>query len=116
MSTTNIYFDVERLPPDILSYVDDQFYDLAKAYLGQGRSDLLKIQEINSVPCFLMTDDVSEILHMDIDCDELMNIKKNLCFKLKDGSFMVKPGIDIGFKCFKEILLRKTESKIKESK
>ncbi|CAF0975179.1 unnamed protein product [Didymodactylos carnosus] len=116
MSTPQIYFDLDKLSSNALSFTDQQFYDLVKDLLGGSQAKLLAYQHINSVPCFLMSDDVCDILNYDIDDPELDEIREEICFKLKSGQYMVKGGIKTSFSCLKEYLLKKTEEKLNEPK
>ena len=50
-----IFQDIAELPIDVLSLVDGKFYDFVHEKLGEYQSILLKIQHINSVACFLLT-------------------------------------------------------------
>lgn len=106
----------ETLPTDILSRIDQQFFSFVRENLGKSFSDLLEILQINSATCFLMTDDFLDILDMDIEHEQLINLKKSICFRLKDGSTVIKPGIVAGFKCFREALVNKKETIMKQMK
>ena len=113
MSPLNIHLVAETLPSDILSRIDEQFYNFVREILGKSFSDLLEILQINSATCFLMTDDFLEILNMNIDHQNLIDLNKSICFRLTDGSTVIKPGRVAGFKCFKEALLNKREMVMK---
>jgi hypothetical protein len=113
MFTQAVFYDTHDLPSDVLSLIDHQFYDFVQGRLGEHQSSLLKLQEINSVPCFLLTNDSCEVLNVNIDDIEVNLLKKHVCFALPDGSFVVKPCIRTGFKCLRDILTKKTEEKLK---
>lgn len=106
----------ETLPTDILSRIDEHFFSFVREILGKSFSDLLEILQINSASCFLMTDDFLDVLNMDIEHKQLIDLKKSICFQLKDGSTVIKPGIVAGFKCFKEALINKREMIMKQMK
>ena len=116
MVTQTVFYDTRDLPPDVLTLIDDQFYDFVQGRLGEYQSSLLKLQEINSVPCFLLTDDPCQVLNLNIDDNEVKLLKRHVCFSLSDGSFVVKPGVRTGFKCLRDILTKKTEEKLKQAK
>ena len=116
MSPTDIHLIAETLPLDILSRIDEQFYSCVKGILGKSFSDLLEVAQINSATSFLMSDNFLDILQMDIDHQPLIELKKAICFRLTDGSTVVKPGIMAGFKCFKEALVTKREMVMKQIK
>jgi hypothetical protein len=116
MISQNVFYDTKDLPGNILTLVDDSFYDFIEQRLGVDRSSLLKLQQINSVPCLLLTGDPCEILNLNIDDYDLNLLKNKMCFLLYDGSFVVKPGVITGFKCLRELLTKKTEEKLKHSR
>ncbi|CAF2902885.1 unnamed protein product [Rotaria sp. Silwood2] len=116
MSTQNLFYDSNDLPSNVLTLIDDKFYDFVEQHLGMYQSLLLKIQQINSVSCFLLTDDPCHILSLSINDNELYELKKHICFQLSDGSFFVKPGVKIGFKCLHDLLTKEVEEKLKKSK
>ena len=84
MVTQTVFYDTRDLPPDVLTLIDDQFYDFVQGRLGEYQSSLLKLQEINSVPCFLLTDDPCQVLNLNIDDNEVKLLKKHVCFLLSD--------------------------------
>ncbi|CAF1509223.1 unnamed protein product, partial [Rotaria sp. Silwood1] len=104
----------KSLSPSVLYLTDDDFYDFIKKQLGYHQSRLLEIQKISCTSVFLMTDDICDALELDIDCKELNDLKEELCFKLKDGSFIVRPGIKNSFGCLKTVMMKLTEDKLKE--
>ncbi|CAF1510688.1 unnamed protein product [Rotaria sordida] len=116
MSSENIFHETKDLPTNVLTLVDDLFYEFVEQRLGLYQSLLLKIQEINSVPCFLLINDPCEVLNLDIKDDNLNLLKKKICFSLSNGSFVVKPGFKTSFKCLRDLLSRKTEEKLKQSR
>jgi hypothetical protein len=111
-----IFYDTQDLPSNVLSLIDHQFYDFVQGRLWKHQSSLLKLQEINSVPCFLLTNDPCAVLNLNIDDIEVNLLKKHLCFSLSDGSFVVKPGIRTSFKCLRDILTKKTEEKLQQAR
>ncbi|CAF1068711.1 unnamed protein product [Didymodactylos carnosus] len=113
---SSIFYDLQSLPEEALSYTDLKFYDMVRDLLGCSHARLLQFQHINSVPCFLLTDDVCDVLKMEIDDTELDAIRDEICYKLKSGGYVVKGGIQTSFRCFKEFLLKKTEEKMKQLK
>jgi hypothetical protein len=116
MFTQTIFYDTQDLPSDVLSLIDHQFYDFVQGRLGENQQSLLKLQEINSVPCFLLTNDPWEVLNLNIDDIEVNLLKKHVCFSLSEGSFVVKPGIRTSFKCLRDILTKKIEQKLKQTR
>jgi hypothetical protein len=108
MSFQNVFHETRDLPVNVLTLVDNNFYEFVEQHLGVYQSLLLKIQQINSVPCFLLTNDPCEILNFNINDDDLNVLKTKICFPLSDGSFIVKSGIKTGFLCLRDLLSRKT--------
>ncbi|CAF1401877.1 unnamed protein product [Adineta ricciae] len=92
MSSQNIFHDTRSLPTNVLTLVDDQFYEFVEQRLGMYQSLLLKMQEINSV--------------------QLIKI----CFPLEDGSFIVKPGVKNSFTCLRNLLSKKIDEKLKPTR
>ncbi|CAF0898074.1 unnamed protein product [Didymodactylos carnosus] len=58
---------------------------------GDVEADILKVQGIHNVLCLLHTPNVLSIL--DLDCNEVDEIKQNACFKLNNGEFVIKQGV-----------------------
>ncbi|CAF1189710.1 unnamed protein product [Didymodactylos carnosus] len=94
--TTTLIFDINQLPTDVLTFTDARFYDFVKEILGETEADLLKMQAINNVPSFLLTDDICGVLELDIDSQELDDLRKKISFRLKDGTVIVKAGVKSG--------------------
>jgi hypothetical protein len=60
MSSQNVFHETKDLSTNLLTLVDDMFYDFVEKRLGVYQSSLLKIQQINSVSCFLLIHDPCE--------------------------------------------------------
>jgi hypothetical protein len=116
MFSQSVFYDTADLPVNVLNLIDQQFYSFVQERLEECQSELLKIQQINSVPCFLLTDDPCQVLNLNIDDNEVKLLKKQICFLLSDGSFVVKPGVKNGFKCLRDILTKKTEEKLRQTR
>ncbi|CAF1200566.1 unnamed protein product [Didymodactylos carnosus] len=89
---------------------------MVRDLLGCLHARLLQFRHIDSVPCFLLTHDVCDVLKVEIDDTELDAIRDEICYKLKSGGYVVKDGIQTSFRCFKEFLLKKTDQKMKQLK
>jgi hypothetical protein len=116
MSLTNFFFDLGRVPDDVLSYTDQSFYDFVETFTGKIHARILALLHISSVPCFLLTENPCAILTMDIEDEMLRTLNQEACFKLKNNQYIVKPGIENSFKCLKELLSKKTEETLKKTK
>ncbi|UJR18385.1 hypothetical protein I4U23_005289 [Adineta vaga] len=116
MSFPKVFHDTKNLPRNILTLVDDDFYRFVEQRLGVYQALLLKIQQINSVPCFLLSGDPCEVLNLNIDDDDVNDLKRKMCFILSDSSCFIKPGVRTGFKCLNELLSKETDHKLKQSR
>ena len=54
-----------------------------------------------------MIEDPLDIFYQDVDDHELDQLKEQLCFKLKNERFFIKPGILSGFRSLREALKNK---------
>ncbi|CAF3587897.1 unnamed protein product [Rotaria socialis] len=116
MYSKSFFLDTSRLPDDVLSYTDEVFYTFVEVHLGRIHARLLSYLQIRSVPCFLLTENPCEILTLDIDDKVLEQMSQEICIKLKNSQLIVKPGIENGFKCLKNLLLKKIEEEMKKMK
>jgi len=69
----------------------DDFYDLVQEMTGDIEVEILKAQGINNVLALLRAKDLYSIFK--IDCEELDDLKKRACLKLKTGEYMIRPAI-----------------------
>ncbi|CAF1281460.1 unnamed protein product, partial [Didymodactylos carnosus] len=97
-----------------LTFNDNKFYDFVKNICGATEAELLEVQQIANAQSLLLTDDVFGI--MDVDCPDLIDLKKKISFTLADGSFLLKAGIRANIKYLKELFLKKNEEIMKETK
>ncbi|CAF1092878.1 unnamed protein product [Didymodactylos carnosus] len=111
MST--LFINTSHLPADMLTFNDNKFYDFVKNICGETEAELLEVQQIVNAQSLLLTDDVFGI--MDVDCPDLIDLKKKISFTLADGSFLLKAGIRENIKYLKELFLKKNEV-MKETK
>ncbi|CAF5143466.1 unnamed protein product, partial [Rotaria sp. Silwood1] len=86
---TRTSLDTSRLPQDVLTYTDKQFYDFIKNFCGQDASDLLSIQAIRSVDSFLSIQDVYSVF--ELDSDDVKDIQKQCGFQKRNGIYTVRP-------------------------
>ncbi|CAF3331205.1 unnamed protein product [Rotaria sp. Silwood2] len=116
MFVTNFYLNTSRLPHDVLSYTDQDFYNFVEMFLGKLHARLLSYLHINSVPCFLLTENPCSIFSLDIEDEVLEQLSREICIKLKNNQLIVKPGVENSFKCLKDLLLKKIEQDMKRTK
>ncbi|CAF1369097.1 unnamed protein product [Rotaria sp. Silwood1] len=116
MFVTNFYLNTSRLPNDVLSYTDQDFYNFVEMFLGKLHAHLLSYLHINSVPCFLLTENPCSIFSLDIEDEVLEQLSREICIKLKNNQLIVKPRVENSFKCLKDLLLKKIEQDMKRTK
>ncbi|CAF3237276.1 unnamed protein product [Rotaria socialis] len=93
---------------------DENFYDFIRQFAGKKVAALLSFQECNSVDSFLGCQDVTAILHL--ESDELIDLKKNMCITLSNGSIYLLPGIESSIMHLTKLFKNKQEELIKQSK
>ncbi|CAF1283672.1 unnamed protein product [Rotaria sordida] len=83
-----LYFHPWKLPIEILTLVDDQFYSFIEYLVGSTLSNLLRVQEINSVPILLLTTDVFEHLFLKINDVETDLLRQELLLKIDNNNLI----------------------------
>ncbi|CAF2923431.1 unnamed protein product [Rotaria sp. Silwood2] len=114
--TTAYSFNTNNLPDDVLSYTDGKFYYFVEELLGQSAADLLKIQAINNIPSFLLSDDVCDIIELAVESEEIDALRKKISFAFRDGTYHVKIGIRNNFKYLNKLLSMKLEEENKKKR
>ena len=69
----------------------------------------MKIQAINNVPSFLLSNNLCGVIELDIVSEELDDLRQKISFSTKDGTCHVKTGIHNDFKYLKKLLSLKLE-------
>ncbi|CAF3876645.1 unnamed protein product [Rotaria sp. Silwood1] len=115
-TTTTYSFNTNNLPDDVLSYTDNKFYDFVKELLGQSAAELLKIQAINNVPSFLLSDDVCDIIELAVESEEIDALREKISFAFRDGTYHVKIGIRNNFRYLNKLLSLKLEEENKKKR
>ncbi|CAF3330752.1 unnamed protein product [Rotaria socialis] len=105
------FVNTNRVPDDIFSYQDEQFYDFIKKLIGQKQANLLEFQEISNADIYLHCCNVLNILKL--DSTALIPFKESLCLKLDDNSYTVLPGIKSSFSYLTELLTEKKDEIIR---
>lgn len=82
---------INSLPNNIFTCVDDDFYSFVKLFVGETVCNILRIQLINSARKLLNINNVFEFFQL--ESEETDVLKAECCFKLKNGQYIVKPGI-----------------------
>ncbi|CAF1375253.1 unnamed protein product [Adineta ricciae] len=83
---------------DILSFCDDDFYNLVQQQCGAIALEIIKAQDITSISCLLDINNIFDFLHL--DSDELIPLKKKAGVILKDGRLIIKTGLEHKVKSF----------------
>ncbi|CAF3328733.1 unnamed protein product [Rotaria socialis] len=108
------FFNTSRIPDDIFSYQDKQFYDFIKTLIGDKQANLLTFQEISNADIYLHCCNVLNILKL--DSSALIPYKESLCLKLDDNSYTVLPGIKNSFSYLNELLTKKKDEIIRTTR
>ena len=106
-------FAFNPLPTDVLTLSGYDFFQFIKCTLGEHEANLLKKISVRATSSLLVMEDPLDIFNYNIDDDELELLKDQLCFRLKNDKFMIKPGVVSGFRSLKEALSKRL---IEESK
>ena len=107
-------FDLNNLTDEVLSYSNDDFYRFIEDSLGCDEMLLMKIQAIKSSRALINVPDVLAVLSL--NCNELFDIKKRLCFITDENQFVVKSGIKAGIDDLVSLLKRKNDEYIRRTK
>lgn len=106
--------DFNNLPDEVLLYSNDKFYEFIEEFLGVDEMTIMKVQSIRSTRSLLNVPDVLEVLSL--NCKELNEIKKRLCFVTDTDEFVVKAGIKAGINALVTLLKEKNDQQNKSSK
>ncbi|CAF4284482.1 unnamed protein product, partial [Adineta steineri] len=82
--------DTSRLPENVLELEGEDFYRFTKSISGALLTEVLKVQNIDSVFIFLQTKDIFEIFKY--NSITLRDLKLKIGFDVEDGEFQVKHG------------------------
>ena len=107
-------FDLNNLPDEVLFYSNEDFFLFVEKCLGSDGSELVKILGIKNTRALIHIPNIMAII--DLDCDEINNIKKRICFDTKNKSFVIKPGIKYAVQDFIDSLRKKNADYTKRAK
>jgi len=110
---TRISLEISRLPQDVLTYTDEQFFEFIESFCGKDGSDLLSIQAIRSVDSLLSIQDVYSIF--ELDSDDVQDIQRRCGFRKRNGTYIVRPGIRSSLDHV-SALLKEMKKKIEKTK
>ncbi|CAF1283652.1 unnamed protein product [Rotaria sordida] len=105
--------DNSRLPENVLELEGDDFYRFTKSMSGALLTEVLKIQDIDSVFIFLQTSDIFEIFQHDSTI--LRDLKSKIGFDSNDGTFQVKLGLKLQYEYISKLLKSKSDQKYTKS-
>ena len=110
---TRVSLDTSRLPKDVLTYTDKQFFEFIQSFCGKDGTDLLSIQAIRSVDSFLSIQDIYSIF--ELDSDDVQEILKRCGFQKRNGVYTVKPGYKSSLD-YVSALLKKMQKNVEKTK
>ncbi|CAF2834998.1 unnamed protein product [Rotaria sp. Silwood2] len=105
--------DNSCLPENVLELEGYDFYRFTKSMSGALLTEVLKIQDIDSVFIFLQTSDIFEIFQHDSTI--LRDLKSKIGFDSNDGTFQVKLGLKLQYEYLSKLLKSKSDQKYTKS-
>jgi len=114
MFSKKMPMNAKKLPTDVFSYRENQWYSLVCDIVGQADTmELLKFLHFSSPLLFLACPNPLEFLNH--DADALLPIKQKLCIKLTGSSYVPLPGIqtalDLLRGCFRSVMKKITRKR-----
>jgi hypothetical protein len=107
------FYDISRLPENVLELEGDDFYRLTKSLSGELFTEVLKLQGIDSVFLFSRTNNIFEIFQH--DSATFQHLKSRIGFKLDDGTFQVKAALQIQFEYLSKLFKSKLNQQFTQS-
>lgn len=107
---------IDYLPPNVLTLSGYDFFQFIRTTLGEPEANLLLKIAVKTTSSFILIDDPLDIFYQDVDDEELDELKQQLCFRLKNERFLIKPGVLSGFRSLKEALKNKLTQQGKNQK
>ena len=101
-----VAIDPTVLPKDIFSYENDAFYAFVRVFLGDIEAEIMRVQCIKHARLLLQIPDVFSFLAL--ECDELLELKRQTCFIINEVDFVVKSGIRFNIEYFIELVRSKS--------
>ncbi|CAF4524943.1 unnamed protein product, partial [Rotaria sp. Silwood2] len=101
------------VPHNVFELEGINFFEFVKLFAGEKLSSLVKFQDISNAQCLIACDNPFEILSL--NSDDLLDLQKETCIKLKTNGFVVLPGLICKMKILKGILLKKCSELKKKS-
>jgi len=107
-------YDLYNLPDDVLFLSKEDFNDLVVEICGKSEANLLKVQGIQNAQSLIRCMNIFSIL--DIDCDEVNNLKSIVCFQSRNGDYVVKQGVQLNLDNLVDTLKAKHDKYKKKKK
>ncbi|CAF1459102.1 unnamed protein product [Adineta ricciae] len=104
-----------HLPSNVLALSGYEFFQFIQSILGEPEVNLLKKISVKTTSSFMNIEDPLAVLKQDIDDEELEILKKQLCFKMKNDNYLIKPGVESGFSSLQKALKEKLNQQINSS-
>ncbi|CAF4104475.1 unnamed protein product [Rotaria sp. Silwood2] len=105
----------DRLPENVFSLKNDDFYEFIQVLVGQQMVDILKFQSITSTQSLIRNPNIFEIFNMNCSESSFLMIRERSCFQLDNGTFIVKIGLINNLNCLLEFLKQQQQKQIKTS-
>ncbi|CAF1555360.1 unnamed protein product [Rotaria magnacalcarata] len=105
----------DRLPDNVFSLKNDDFYEFIQVLVGQQMVDILKFQSITSTQSLIRNPNIFEIFNMNCSESSFLMIREQSCFQLDNGTFIVKIGLINNLNCLLEFLKQQQQKQIKAS-
>lgn len=102
---SSLWTDTSLLPANFLALRGREFFRLVEDLTSHTVAEILRIQAICNVRCFMLVDDILEVFN--INSAELACVRKEACFHLNDDTYIVKLGISLSIRYLRELFLAK---------
>ena len=79
------------LPNDLVSYENDNFCSFVRVFLGDNETEIFLVQYIKMFYCYCLYQMLFSFF--DREREDLLDLKKRVCFIIDNTHFVVKPGI-----------------------
>ena len=110
-----ISYHVDHLPPNVLMLSGYDLFQFIRTTLGEPEAKFLNKILVKTVSSFILIENPLDVFNQDIDDEELDTLKEQLCFKMKNDKFLIKPGVLSGFVSLKEALKEKLNQQPKHA-
>ncbi|CAF3030287.1 unnamed protein product, partial [Rotaria sp. Silwood2] len=112
----SISYHFDSLPLNVLTLSGYEFFQFIKTILGESEAKLLNKIAVRTTSSLIMIEDPLDIFNQDIEDEELDTLKEQLCFKMKNDKYLIKPGVISRFLSLKRALQEKLTQELKHPK